>query len=101
MKKIKAATYNKQLIIFFPVFLGNLKNGIDPVQVYVARNGALLLHGRLTLHDKLLLRPRSRTSGVARGCILDKLYVIDFLNCFEQPLLGYIAYLLIVNHLTV
>ena len=29
------------------------------------------------------------------------LYVINFLSCFEQPLLGYIAYLLIVNHPTV
>ena len=32
---------------------------------------------------------------------MDKLYVIIFLNYFEQPLLGYTAYLLIVNHLTV
>ena len=35
------------------------------------------------------------------GGILDKLYVIIFLNCFEQLLLGYISYSLIVNHLTV
>ena len=35
------------------------------------------------------------------GGILDKLYVIIFLNYFEQLLLDYIAYLLIVNHLTV
>ena len=48
------------------------------------------------------------TSGVARkgrggggGGILDKLHVIFFPNHFEQPLLCYIAYLLIVNHLTV
>ena len=53
------------------------------------------------------------TSGVARGGggpprtarlgggIFDKLFVIIFLNYFEQPLLGYIADLLIVNHLTV
>ena len=41
-------------------------------------------------------------SGVERGAgILDKLCVIIFLNYFEQLLLGYIAYLLIVNHLTV
>ena len=50
-------------------------------------------------------------SGVARGGgggavrpgggILDKLYVIIFLNYFEQPLFSYIAYLLIGNHLTV
>ena len=32
---------------------------------------------------------------------MDKLYVIIFLNYFEQLLLGYIAYFLIVNHLTV
>ena len=37
----------------------------------------------------------------APGGILDKLCVIIFLNYFTQPLLGYIAYLLIVNHLTV
>ena len=42
--------------------------------------------------------PRAKRPG---GGILDKLYVIIFLNCFEQLLLGYIAYLLIVNHLTV
>ena len=35
------------------------------------------------------------------GGILDKLYVIICLNYFDQLLLGYIAYLLIVNHLTV
>ena len=40
--------------------------------------------------------------GGGKGGILDQLYVIIiFLNYFEQPLLGYIAYLLIVNHLTV
>ena len=39
---------------------------------------------------------RSRGKG-----ILDKLYVIICLNYFDQLLLGYIAYLLIVNHLTV
>ena len=38
--------------------------------------------------------------GGGGGSILDKLYVIIFLNYFEQLLLGYIAYLLIVNHLT-
>ena len=53
----------------------------------------------------------SPRSGVARGCgppraalpgggILDKLYVIIFLSYFEQLLLGYIAYLLIVNHIS-
>ena len=49
-------------------------------------------------------------SGVARGGgrrsaagggILDKLYVIIFLSHYDQLLLGYIAYLLIANHLTV
>ena len=35
------------------------------------------------------------------GGILDKLYVIICPNYFDQLLLGYIAYLLIVNHLTV
>ena len=35
------------------------------------------------------------------GGILDKLYVIICLNYFDQLLLDYIAYLLIVNHLTV
>ena len=35
------------------------------------------------------------------GSILDKLYVIICVNYFDQLLLGYIAYLLIVNHLTV
>ena len=39
--------------------------------------------------------------GVAPGGILDKLYVVIFLYYFEQLLLGYIAYMLIVNHLTV
>ena len=39
--------------------------------------------------------------GTPEGGILDKLYVIIFLNYFEQPLLGNIAYLPIVNHLTV
>ena len=55
----------------------------------------------------------SAHSGVARGGsgpprvarpgsgILDKLYVIIFLNDFDQLLLSYIAYLLIVNHFTV
>ena len=32
---------------------------------------------------------------------MDKLYVIIFLNYFEQLLVGYIAYFVIVNHLTV
>ena len=32
---------------------------------------------------------------------MDKLYVIIFLDYFEQPLPSYIAYLLIGNHLTV
>ena len=45
------------------------------------------------------------STGVGGGlqhfhCI-KKSFVIVFLNYFEQPLLGYIAYLLIVNHLTV
>ena len=53
-------------------------------------------------------------SGIARGAggglpraarlgggILDKLYVIIFLSYYDQLLLGYIPYLLIVNHLTV
>ena len=39
--------------------------------------------------------------GGGGGGILDKLYVIIFPNYFEQLLLGYIAYFLIVNHLTV
>ena len=36
-----------------------------------------------------------------RGGISYKPHVIIFLNHFKQLLLGYIAYLLIVNHLTV
>ena len=32
---------------------------------------------------------------------MDKLYVIICFNYFDQPLLGYNAYLLIVDHLTV
>ena len=48
----------------------------------------------------------SSSSGVVRGGgggggILDKLYVVIFLYYFQQLLLGYIAYMLIVNHLTV
>ena len=43
---------------------------------------------------------RSKGGGEGGG-ILDKLYVIICLNYFDQLLLGYIAYLLIVNHLTV
>ena len=39
--------------------------------------------------------------GGGEGGILDKLYVIICLNYFDLLLLGYIAYLLIVNHLTV
>ena len=41
--------------------------------------------------------PRAARPG---GDILDKHYVV-FFNNFEQPLLCYIAYLLISNHLTV
>ena len=45
---------------------------------------------------------RSKGGGrSAPGGILDKHYVIICLNYFDQLLLGYIAYLLIVNHLTV
>ena len=51
------------------------------------------------------LKKAIRISGVARGGgrggILDKLYAIICLNYFDQLLLDYIAYLLIVNHLTV
>ena len=42
-----------------------------------------------------------RGERFAPGGISDKLYVIIFLNYFDQLLLGYVAYLLIVNHLTV
>ena len=42
--------------------------------------------------------PRAARPGDA---ILDKLYEVIFLYYFEQLLLGYIAYMLIVNHLTV
>ena len=42
-----------------------------------------------------------RGRHVRGGGILDKLYVIIFLNYFEQPLFGYIACLLIVNYITV
>ena len=52
----------------------------------------------LVLFTSTQWRSKGRGGG---GGILDKLYVIIFLNYFEQLLLGYIAYLLIVNHLTV
>ena len=63
----------------------------------------MLLHFNQTI---LLIKMIPR-SGVVRGAvrpgggILDKLYVIIFLNYFEQPLLSYVAYLLIGNHLAV
>ena len=51
---------------------------------------------------KALYLSVSGVAGGGGGGISDKLYVIIiFLNYFEQLLLGYIAYLLIVNHLTV
>ena len=45
------------------------------------------------------LQWRSRRAVRPGGGILDELYVIIFLNYFEHLLLGYIAYLLIVNHI--
>ena len=63
----------------------------------------MLLH----FNQTVLLTKMIPRSGVARGavrpegCVLDKFYVIAFLNYFEQPLLSYIAYLLIGNYPTV
>ena len=83
MKKLIFLLYFFELILCADLFDYSEIVAIVKMRAVIEKETALITH-------EIVLAVRS----------LDKLYVIFFPNYFEQPLLCYIAYLLIVNHLT-